>query len=136
MKITAARVIVCSPGRNFVTLKIETDSGLTGLGDATLGLDDVGRHLQPDGARRDAKRVRHVEPAQQRQRNWMSALRCHELKAGPLPIDVHFTRGDVWACLAIPRCLRPAAAPPGAGAGCGSGVAAREPAPSPCVNWY
>jgi len=36
MKITAARVIVCSPGRNFVTLKIETDLGLTGVGDATL----------------------------------------------------------------------------------------------------
>jgi mannonate dehydratase len=36
MKITAARVIVCSPGRNFVTLKIETDEGLTGMGDATL----------------------------------------------------------------------------------------------------
>lgn len=36
MKITRARVIVCSPGRNFVTLKIETDEGLTGLGDATL----------------------------------------------------------------------------------------------------
>mgnify|MGYP006351672721 FL=1 len=36
MKITGARVIVCSPGRNFVTLKIETDQGLTGIGDATL----------------------------------------------------------------------------------------------------
>ena len=36
MKITGARVIVCCPGRNFVTLKIETDQGLTGLGDATL----------------------------------------------------------------------------------------------------
>ncbi len=36
MKITAARVIVCCPGRNFVTLKIETDEGLTGVGDATL----------------------------------------------------------------------------------------------------
>ncbi len=36
MKISAARVIVCSPGRNFVTLKIETDEGLTGIGDATL----------------------------------------------------------------------------------------------------
>ncbi len=36
MKITAGRVIVCSPGRNFVTLKIETDEGLYGLGDATL----------------------------------------------------------------------------------------------------
>ena len=36
MKITSAKVIVCSPGRNFVTLKIETDQGLTGLGDGSL----------------------------------------------------------------------------------------------------
>ena len=36
MKIIGAKVIVCSPGRNFVTLKIETDEGVTGLGDATL----------------------------------------------------------------------------------------------------
>jgi mannonate dehydratase len=36
MKITDAKVIVCSPGRNFVTLKIFTDSGIYGLGDATL----------------------------------------------------------------------------------------------------
>lgn len=36
MKITEARVIVCCPGRNFVTLKINTDAGLHGVGDATL----------------------------------------------------------------------------------------------------
>ncbi len=36
MKITNAKVIVCSPGRNFVTLKIFTDEGISGLGDATL----------------------------------------------------------------------------------------------------
>ncbi|WAJ71925.1 D-mannonate dehydratase ManD [Catenovulum adriaticum] len=36
MKITEARVIVCSPGRNFVTLKIVTDQGVYGIGDATL----------------------------------------------------------------------------------------------------
>ena len=36
MKITAARVIATCPGRNFVTLKIETDEGITGIGDATL----------------------------------------------------------------------------------------------------
>jgi mannonate dehydratase len=36
MKISNARVIVTCPGRNFVTLKIETDEGLTGIGDATL----------------------------------------------------------------------------------------------------
>ena len=36
MKITEARVIVTCPGRNFVTLKIVTDQGIYGLGDATL----------------------------------------------------------------------------------------------------
>jgi mannonate dehydratase len=36
MKITDAKVIICSPGRNFVTLKIYTDQGVYGLGDATL----------------------------------------------------------------------------------------------------
>ncbi len=35
-KITSARVIVTCPGRNFVTLKIETDAGVHGVGDATL----------------------------------------------------------------------------------------------------
>ncbi|MET4433215.1 MULTISPECIES: D-mannonate dehydratase ManD [unclassified Mycolicibacterium] len=36
MKITDARVIVSSPGRNFVTLKVVTDDGTSGVGDATL----------------------------------------------------------------------------------------------------
>jgi mannonate dehydratase len=36
MKIASARVIVTCPGRNFVTLMIETDEGFTGIGDATL----------------------------------------------------------------------------------------------------
>lgn len=36
LKIVSAKVIVTCPGRNFVTLKIETSDGLTGIGDATL----------------------------------------------------------------------------------------------------
>ena len=36
MKITEAKVIVTCPDRNFVTLKIVTDDGLHGVGDATL----------------------------------------------------------------------------------------------------
>ena len=36
MKITKADVHVTSPSRNFVTLRIETDDGVVGLGDATL----------------------------------------------------------------------------------------------------
>jgi mannonate dehydratase len=35
-KIKSAKVIVTCPGRNFITLKVETDDGVTGLGDATL----------------------------------------------------------------------------------------------------
>ena len=36
MKIQSAKVIVTCPGRNFVTLKLVTDQGVYGIGDATL----------------------------------------------------------------------------------------------------
>ena len=36
MKIIEGKVIVTCPGRNFVTLKITTDEGVYGIGDATL----------------------------------------------------------------------------------------------------
>lgn len=36
MKIERAEVIVTSPNRNYVTLRITTDDGIVGLGDATL----------------------------------------------------------------------------------------------------
>ncbi|MEU0096612.1 D-mannonate dehydratase ManD [Kribbella sp. NPDC006257] len=36
MRITEAKVVVTSPGRNFVTLKLVTDEGVYGIGDATL----------------------------------------------------------------------------------------------------
>jgi mannonate dehydratase len=36
VKIADAKVLVSCPGRNFVTLKITTDGGIYGLGDATL----------------------------------------------------------------------------------------------------
>jgi len=53
MKIAAADVIVTSPDRNFVTLKITTDDGVTGLGDGTLN----GRELAVASYLRD-----HVVP--------------------------------------------------------------------------
>ncbi|GAB2916297.1 D-mannonate dehydratase ManD [Streptomyces mayteni] len=53
MKITAVETIVTSPGRNFVTLRITTEDGVTGLGDATLN----GRELSVDSYLRD-----HVIP--------------------------------------------------------------------------
>ena len=36
MKITGAKVFVGGPGKNYVTLKIQTDEGIYGLGDASL----------------------------------------------------------------------------------------------------
>lgn len=48
MKISGAKVIITSPGRNFVTLKIMTDEGIYGLGDATLnGMElSVAKYLE------------------------------------------------------------------------------------------
>jgi mannonate dehydratase len=66
MKITAARVIVCCPGRNFVTLKIETDQGLTGLGDASLNGRELAvasyltDHVIPCLIDRDAHRIEDI----------------------------------------------------------------------------
>ncbi|OBT06658.1 bifunctional D-altronate/D-mannonate dehydratase [Vibrio sp. UCD-FRSSP16_10] len=36
MKIKDIKVLICKPGRNFVTVKIITESGVYGVGDATL----------------------------------------------------------------------------------------------------
>jgi mannonate dehydratase len=63
MKITAAKVIVCCPGRNFVTLKIETDQGLSGIGDASLNGRELAvasylaDHVVPCLIGRDARRI-------------------------------------------------------------------------------
>jgi len=66
MKISNARVIVCSPGRNFVTLKIETDEGLTGIGDATLNGRELAvasylaDHVAPCLIGRDAHQIEDI----------------------------------------------------------------------------
>ena len=36
MKSVNAKVIVCSPGRNFVAPKLTTEDGVYGMGDATF----------------------------------------------------------------------------------------------------
>jgi mannonate dehydratase len=66
MKIQDARVIVCSPGRNFVTLKVMTDDGVSGLGDATLNGRELAvasyleRHVVPNLIGRDASRIEDI----------------------------------------------------------------------------
>jgi len=63
MEIVQAEVIVTSPDRNFVTLKISTESGLTGLGDATLNGREMAvvhylrDHVAPLLVGRDAHRI-------------------------------------------------------------------------------
>jgi mannonate dehydratase len=62
-QIVAARVIVTCPGRNFVTLKVETRSGVCGLGDATLNGRELAvaaylqEHVVPTLIGRDAGRI-------------------------------------------------------------------------------
>src|SRR4051812_3286248 len=63
MKIVDAQVIVCCPGRNFVTLKLTTEDGVTGLGDATLNGRELAvasylaDHVIPLLIGRDARRI-------------------------------------------------------------------------------
>ena len=63
MKIVDAKVIVSCPGRNFVTLKITTEDGIYGLGDATLNGRELAvasylaDHLVPLLIGRDARRI-------------------------------------------------------------------------------
>jgi mannonate dehydratase len=63
MKIRDARVIVCCPGRNYVTLRIETESGLSGIGDATVNGREMAvvaylrEHVVPCLIGRDAARI-------------------------------------------------------------------------------
>src|SRR5579884_3096754 len=66
LKITSARVVICSPGRNFVTLVIETSDGVRGVGDATLNGRELAvatylnDHVIPCLIGRDAHRIEDV----------------------------------------------------------------------------
>lgn len=66
MKIVDGKVIVCSPGRNFVTLKLTTEEGITGLGDATLNGRELAvaayltEHVVPCLIGRDAFQIEDI----------------------------------------------------------------------------
>ncbi len=63
MKITNVKVFVNCPDRNFVTVKIETDEGLFGLGDATLNGRELAvvaylkEHIKPCLIGKDAHQI-------------------------------------------------------------------------------
>ena len=66
MKIDDGKVIVCGPGRNFVTLKLTTADGIHGLGDATLNGRELAvasylnDHVIPQLIGRDARRIEDI----------------------------------------------------------------------------
>ena len=85
MKIIDAKVIVTCPGRNFVTLKIITDEGIYGIGDATLNgrekavvayLED---HVIPVLIGRDAGRIEDI---------WQYLYRGAYWRRGPVTMTV------------------------------------------------
>jgi mannonate dehydratase len=63
LKIVDAKVIVTCPGRNFVTLKLTTEDGIHGLGDATVNGRELAvvaylqEHVVPCLIGRDARRI-------------------------------------------------------------------------------
>jgi len=66
MRITNCQTIVTCPGRNFVIVKIETDTGLVGWGDATLNGRELAvdaclrEHLFPMLIGEDPLRIEHI----------------------------------------------------------------------------
>src|SRR5579872_109984 len=81
MRITGGKVVVCSPGRNFVTLKLETEDGVYGLGDATLNGRELAvasylsDHVLPLVIGRDARRIEDV---------WQSLYKGAYWRRGPV----------------------------------------------------
>src|ERR1041384_5533950 len=75
-EIVAAEVIVTCPARNFVTLKIVTRSGVTGLGDATLNGRELAvasylkDHLVPNLIGRDGRGEARPSAARRVSRWW------------------------------------------------------------------
>jgi mannonate dehydratase len=80
-RIADIRVIVCSPGRNFVSVKVETQGGVTGIGDATLNGRELAvasylsDHLAPALLGHDAGRIEDL---------WQFAYRGAYWRRGPV----------------------------------------------------
>ena len=89
-----AKVIITCPGRNFVTLKIETDEGLTGIGDASLNGRELAvaaylsEHVVPCLIGRDAHQIEDI---------WQYLYRGAYWRRGP------GTRASSWSAISAPR---------------------------------
>ena len=94
LPIKAARVIVTCPGRNFVTLKIETADGSYGLGDATLNGRELAvasylnEHVIPMLIGRDAHQIEDT---------WQFLYRGAYWRRGPVTMSA-IAAVDTWRC--------------------------------------
>lgn len=81
MRITNVKVVVTSPGRNYVLVKVETDEGLYGWGDATLNGRELAvaaaleQHIAPLLLGRDPDRVEDI---------WQYLFRGPYWRGGPV----------------------------------------------------
>ncbi|MEO1999362.1 MAG: D-galactonate dehydratase family protein [Planctomycetaceae bacterium] len=81
MKIRDVRTVVTCPGRNYVLLKIVTDSGIHGVGDGTLNGRELAvaelleQHLKPLLIGRDADRIEDI---------WQDLFRGTYWRGGPV----------------------------------------------------
>src|SRR5579862_8695071 len=84
MKIVRADVIVTCPGRNFVTLKIVTDQGVHGIGDATLNGRELAvvsylqDHVIPTLIGKDPRRIEDI---------WQYGYRGAYWRRGPVTMS-------------------------------------------------
>ena len=89
MKITDAQVIICSPGRNFVTLKLITEDKLYGLGDATLNGREsavasyLTDHVLPLLIGRDARKIEDI---------WQYLYKGAYWRRGPVTVSAIWRR--------------------------------------------
>jgi mannonate dehydratase len=112
LKIIDAKVIVTCPGRNFVTLKITTEDGVTGVGDATLNGREMAvvsflqDHMVPSLIGRDAHQIEDI---------WQFFYRGSYWRGGPVAMTalaaVDMALWDIKGKVAGCRCTSCWAAP-------------------------
>ncbi len=110
MKITSAEVVVTCPGRNFVSLRLETEDGVVGWGDATLN----GRELAVASYLRDqVNPVLLGRDARAIEDTWQYLYRGSYWRRGPVTMAADTAKDLVIIniAVALPQSLVPFAAP-------------------------
>ena len=103
MKITGARTVVVGSGwRNYVFVQIETDEGLTGLGEASLGgqtnaVIGATKDLEPLLLGADPLRIEHLWQQAYRHAFWHGGVTFLSALAG-IEVALWDIRGKSLVC--------------------------------------